>query len=58
MDAHVQEMWQDIHTGLRSFIAKRVVNDAEADDIVQDVWLKMQRGLDGLKGRSRLISWI
>jgi DNA-directed RNA polymerase specialized sigma24 family protein len=37
MDAHVREMWQDIHTGLRSFIAKRVVNDAEADDIVQDV---------------------
>ena len=30
----------------------------DADDIVQDVWLKMQRGLDGLKDRSRLVSWI
>ena len=25
---------------------------------MQDVWLKMQRGLDGLKDRSRLVSWI
>ena len=58
MDTEVQEIWQHIHTGLRSFIAKRVVNEAEADDIAQDVWLKMQRGLDGLKDQSRLISWI
>jgi hypothetical protein len=56
MDAHVREMWQHIHTGLRAFIAKRIVNEAEVDDIVQDVWLKMQRGLDGLKDQSRLIS--
>jgi RNA polymerase sigma-70 factor (ECF subfamily) len=58
MEAEVQEIWQHIHTGLRSFIAKRVVNEAEADDIAQEVWLKMQRGLDGLQDRSRLISWI
>ncbi len=58
MEAEVQEIWLHIHTGLRSFIAKRVANETEADDIVQDVWLKMQRGLDGLQDRSRLISWI
>lgn len=58
MEADAQEIWQQIHNGLRAFIAKRVANEAEADDIVQDVWLKMQRGLDGLKDRSRLVSWI
>jgi RNA polymerase sigma-70 factor (ECF subfamily) len=58
MEAHAQEIWQQIHNGLRAFIAKRVANEAEADDIVQDVWLKMQRGLNGLKDRRRLISWI
>ncbi|NOS81999.1 MAG: RNA polymerase sigma factor SigZ [Nitrospira sp.] len=51
-------MWQDIHVALRAFIVKRVINEAEADDIVQDVWLKMQRGLGGLKDQNRLISWI
>jgi RNA polymerase sigma-70 factor (ECF subfamily) len=58
MKADAQEMWQHIHVGLRAFIATRVANEAEADDIVQDVWLKMQRGLDGLKDQNRLISWI
>jgi len=58
VEAEVREIWQQIHNGLRAFIAKRVANEADADDIVQDVWLKMQRGLDGLKDRSRLVSWI
>lgn len=58
MEAHAQEIWQQIHNGLRAFIAKRVANEAEVDDIVQDVWLKMQRGLNGLKDQRRLISWI
>ena len=58
MKADAQEMWQHVHSGLRSFIVKRVANEAEADDIVQDVWLKMRRGLGGLKDQNRLISWI
>ena len=56
MEAHAQEIWQQIHNDLRAFIAKRVDNEAEVDDIVQDVWLKMQRGLDGLKDQGRLSS--
>ena len=58
MVAEAQEIWQHINNDLRAFIAKRVANEAEADDIVQDIWLKMQRGFDGLKDQSRLISWI
>ena len=58
MEAHALETWRQVHNGLRAFIAKRVANEAEVDDIVQDVWLKMQRGLDGLKDQRRLISWI
>ena len=53
-----QNIWIEVQSGLRAFIAKRVANEAEVDDIVQDVWLKMQRGLDGLKDQRRLISWI
>lgn len=58
MEAKAQVIWEGIRIGLRAFIAKRVGNETEVDDIVQDVWLKMQRGLDGLKDQSRLISWI
>ena len=58
METGAHEIWQHIHNGLRAFIAKRVANETEVDDIVQDVWLKMQRGLDGLKDQRRIISWI
>jgi RNA polymerase sigma-70 factor (ECF subfamily) len=58
MEAEAQEVWRQIQNNLRLFIAKRVANEAEADDILQDVWLKMQRGVDGLKDQSRLTSWI
>ena len=53
-----QNIWIEVQSSLRAFIARRVANEAEVDDIVQDVWLKMQRGLDGLKDQRRLISWI
>jgi len=53
-----QNIWIAVQSGLRAFIARRVANEAEVDDIVQDVWLKMQRGLDGLIDQRRLISWI
>jgi RNA polymerase sigma-70 factor (ECF subfamily) len=58
VESEAQEIWQQIHSGLHAFIAKRVANETEVDDIVQNVWLKMQRGLDGLKDQRRLISWI
>ena len=58
MEVEAQAIWEHIHAGLRAFIAKRVANEADADDVVQDVWLKMQRGLDRLQDQSRLISWI
>ena len=54
----MSEIWREVHQGLHAFIAKRVDDETEVDDIVQDVWLKMQRGLDGLKDQRRLISWI
>ncbi|MEK7764354.1 MAG: RNA polymerase sigma factor SigZ [Nitrospirota bacterium] len=58
MEVDAQEIWQQIHNGLRAFISKRVAYETQVDDIVQDVWLKMQQGLDGLKDQNRLISWI
>ena len=58
MEAEAQEIWRQIQDNLRLFIAKRVANEAEVDDIAQDVWIKIQRGLDGLKDQSRLIAWI
>ncbi|WP_455243910.1 RNA polymerase sigma factor SigZ [Petrachloros mirabilis] len=51
-------MWEQVHKGLRAFILKRVSNDAEADDILQDVFLRVHQHLDQLQAPDRLLSWM
>jgi RNA polymerase sigma-70 factor, ECF subfamily len=58
MDARADDMWQQVHEGLRGFIAKRVGNEAETDDILQEVFVRVYRHLDQLKEPERLISWV
>lgn len=58
MTNDVTEIWQQLRDGLRTFIAKRVADEVEADDILQDVFLRMHRGIDGLKDQGRLVSWV
>ena len=52
------EIWREVHQGLRAFIAKRVADEAAVEDLSQEVFVRMQRGLGGLKKESRLVSWI
>ncbi len=52
------QFWRQVHEVLRSFIAKRVANEAEVEDILQDVFLRMHRKLDGLRDPRRVVSWL
>ena len=58
MPTTVTEVWQQVHNGLRAFIAKRVSEETEIDDILQEVFLRIHRGLDGLKDPRRIVSWV
>ena len=58
MDTTVTEIWQQLHDALRAFIAKRVADETEVDDILQEVFLRMHRGIDSLKDRGRVVSWV
>lgn len=51
-------IWEQVHKSLRAFILKRVSNDTEADDILQEVFLRVHRHLHGLQDPDRLLSWI
>ncbi len=54
----VTEVWQQVHDRLRAFIAKRIAADADVDDILQDVFLRMHRRIDGLQDASRVVAWV
>ena len=47
------------HDGALRRVARTYVRtDAAADDVVQETWLGVVRGLDGFEGRSSLRTWI
>lgn len=49
--------WSDLGAKLRPFVARRVRSAADVDDIVQDIFLLMQRGLVDLRDDDRFGPW-
>ena len=49
--------WHDLASRLRPFIARRV-SPSEIDDVVQDVLVRIQRGLPGLRDEDRFTAWL
>jgi len=51
-------IWSDVHQGLHAFIAKRVADDVQADDILQEVFLRVHRQLGRLNDPDRVVAWL
>lgn len=58
MDDRATAIWQEVHERLRLFIAKRVADEAEVDDLLQEVFVRVHRHLDQLQEPERLVPWI
>ena len=58
MNEQSDKIWQEYHSRLYSFILSRVNNASIAEDILQDVFLKIQSKISALKENSKLRSWI
>lgn len=50
--------WSDVDAKLRPFVARRVRSPADVDDVVQNVLLRMQRGLADLRDDDRFGPWV
>ncbi len=49
--------WNEVAAKLRPFVARRV-SSAEIDDVMQDIFVRMQRGLPALRDEERFTSWL
>jgi RNA polymerase sigma-70 factor (ECF subfamily) len=58
MGEKIELIWQEYHDKLLSFILKRVKNKTIAEDILQDVFLKILSKIHTLKDTSKLKSWL
>jgi len=58
MAQDTQAIWRQVKEGLRAFVSKRVAGEADVEDILQEVFLRMHRHLDGLKDPRRMVPWL
>ena len=52
-----QARWRELRARLLGFVGRRVGNPEEAEDVVQDVLVRMQRNIDTLSSADRLDAW-
>jgi RNA polymerase sigma-70 factor (ECF subfamily) len=57
-DAGARGAWRELEAKLRPFVARRVRSSVDVDDIVQEVFLRMQRGLPALRDEERFGPWV
>lgn len=57
MKVDTERVWLRFGDGLRAFVARRVPAP-EVDDVVQDVMLRIHRGIGGLRDESRVVGWV
>jgi RNA polymerase sigma-70 factor, ECF subfamily len=50
--------WISVQNELKGFVYKRVKNKAATEDIVHDVFLKVQSKVEQLKEREKIFGWI
>lgn len=54
----LQDIWTELSGQVRGFVGKRVNDAHAADDITQDVMLKLQTQLDALPPDDKLPAWV
>jgi RNA polymerase sigma-70 factor (ECF subfamily) len=51
-------LWREFSAPLRSFLRARTRSDADADDLLQDIFVRIQKRLPGLRDPAKLQGWI
>lgn len=50
--------WKDLERHLRPYLARRVASPADIDDLLQDIFVRLHRGLPTLKDEERFGGWV
>lgn len=58
MNTEINNIWKEYNSQLLNFILKKVKDSAEAEDILQEVFIKILSKIDTLKESEKLKSWM
>jgi len=56
--SNVEDIWKLFSTDLKRFVANRVSNPGDVDDIFQEVFIKIHSNIDSLKDEHKLSGWV
>ncbi len=56
--ADARGAWREIEARLRPFVARRVATPADIDDVLQEVFVRMHRGMGELRETERFGGWV
>jgi len=58
MTPSTHDVWTAFSAGLLRFIRKRVANEHDAEDVLQDVFVKIHQRIDQLQDAEKLPAWV
>ena len=53
--AEARSAWSELETRLRPYVSRRVASPSDVDDVLQEIFVRMYRGLADL--RAQLSEW-
>jgi RNA polymerase sigma-70 factor, ECF subfamily len=53
-----EKVWEEFHPRIKQFILKRIPDEHNAEDILQEVFLKIHARIDTLRDEEKLQSWM
>lgn len=57
-EINTETLWHQFSEQVRRFIRSRVSSDEEAEDVLQDIFIRIHRGIDNLEHEDRVQSWV
>jgi RNA polymerase sigma-70 factor, ECF subfamily len=54
----IEKIWDEYHSNLLSFIRKRIADKDSAEDILQDIFVRVHSKIDTLQNKSKIESWL
>ena len=54
----IESIWKEYHDHLQMFILKKVSDKATAEDILQNVFIKILSNINSLKDSTKMKNWL
>ena len=55
---NTENLWKEFSGHIRNFIRQRVSDENDAEDVLQDIFMRIHNGIGSLKNEERVESWV